>query len=90
MSRPPARPSRPWARALAAAVCATFLTVAGCDSTTSSAQSTDGAAGANGAPSGAGGASGAPATGGPVTDPGAAGLRAGLQANGSIAYVRNK
>ena len=43
-----------------------------------------------GAASGAGGAAGAPATGGPVTDPGAGGAPAGLQANGSIMYVRNK
>jgi hypothetical protein len=49
-----------------------------------------GTGGASGAPSGTGGASGAPATGGPVTDPGTGGLRAGLQANGSITYVRNK
>jgi hypothetical protein len=74
---------------LTAAGC--FLTAAGCDSTTTpGVTGGGGAGGAGGAPSGAGGASGAPATGGPVTDPGAGGLRAGLQANGSITYVRNK
>jgi hypothetical protein len=95
--------SRPWLPAVAAAALATFLTVSGCDSTTSPLQPAGMAgagggpagaggapAGAGGAPSGAGGAAGAPATGGPVTDPGTGGVRAGLQANGSISYVRTK
>jgi hypothetical protein len=83
-------------RGLAAIACASFLTAAGCDSTTPLGQEMGGAgagggvAGATASPSGAGGGSGAPSAGGPVTDPGAGGLRAGLQANGSIAYVRNK
>jgi hypothetical protein len=96
------RPPRLWAHALAAVACATFLTVAGCDSTTplpgatggggagGAAGASSGAGGAAGASSGAGGAAGAPAMGGPVTDPGAGGAPAGLQANGSIMYVRSK
>ena len=89
-------PEGPWTRGFAAFVFAGFLTAAGCDSTTPLTGTTGaagtgaGTAGAGGAPSGATGAAGAPATGGPVTDPGAGGAPAGLQANGSIMYVRSK
>jgi hypothetical protein len=83
MPTTPSRPPGPWTRAFAAAVFVSFLTGLGCDSTTPTPQGAGGG-GSGGAPSGAAGG------GGPVTGTGAGGLRAGLQANGSIAYVRNK
>ena len=88
----PSVPKSPWTRGFAALAFASFLTAAGCDSTTPLTGQTGagGTGGAGGAPSGAAGAPGAPASGGPVTDPGAGGAPAGLQANGSIMYVRSK
>jgi hypothetical protein len=89
----PSFPKSPWTRGFAAFAFASFLTAAGCDSTAPLTGQTGvaGTGGAAGAPSGAGGAAGAPAaTGGPVNDPGAGGAPAGLQANGSIMYVRSK
>jgi hypothetical protein len=90
MSTTPSSRTRRWTGGFAALAFASFLTAAGCDSTTPLTGPT-GSGGAGGAaPSGTGSAAGAPATGGPVTDPGAGGAPAGLQANGSITYVRSK
>jgi hypothetical protein len=69
--------------ALVALAVAIVLSIAACQTEPPPATSASGAAGA----ATGGGASDA---GGPLEDAGAAGLRAGLQANGSIAYTRNK
>jgi hypothetical protein len=82
---PPLRARRP----LVALGFASFLTLAACESTTPPSESA-GAAGVGGSAGAAAGAAGSPGSGGPVTDPGTGGFRAGMQANGSIAYVRNK
>ena len=79
--------SRRAGRPLVALVFASFLTVAACESTTPPSVST-GAAGAGGSAGAA--AAGSTGSGGPITDPGTGGFRAGIQTNGSIAYVRNK
>jgi len=60
-------------------VAAIFLATSACQAEPPASTSASGAAGAA-----------ATGSGGPIEDPGAGGLRAGLQANGSIAYVRNK
>jgi hypothetical protein len=83
------RPIPTWTRPLSAAAVVGFLTFAGCNSTTPPPGAA-GEGGTSGSPSGAGGAAGAPATGGPVADAGTEVGPAGLQANGSIMYVRNK
>jgi hypothetical protein len=62
---------------------AIFLSSSACQTEPAPATAASGTAGAA---TGSGGAG----SGGPIEDAGAAGLRAGLQANGSIAYLRNK
>jgi hypothetical protein len=85
-------------RALRPAAIAIFLSALSCQSETPAAGPQAGSGGMTGVVTGSGGAAveaggggsgGMSVSGGPVTDS-SSGLRAGLQANGSITYVRNK